>query len=367
LVGDAIEVRLMDTQSKNVALSSEDAEERQRVILRVAERELARGPESAAETRRWLKAVAVSFGFDAATVESLILIASELLANAFLHATGPFSVSLEVERDLLRIGVSDRSRNVPVMKAFDEFAATGRGLRIVAATSSAWGVDLRANGKTVWADLTLPHLEDLADAALQPGDRAGWSEARWRHRAQPGGGPSRTSSNRVALQQAERTAARTGSEAAREDSAKVCRVVYRDVPIDEFIAMRARIEAMLRESTLIVLGGAREDVPAELLELAERATTQFLTVARAEASACPEPIERQGNGLGDFVVDFPVAALDQLEPFADVVETLNTWCRTDHLLVSPLTPEMQRLHRWSIGESARQIRKRTRPKPFVET
>ncbi len=339
---------------------------RQRRVMRVAERELARGPASTAETRGWLKAVSASFGFDDATVESLTLVASELLANAFLHAAGPFAVSLEVERDILRVGVSDRSTLSPVLKAFDDFASTGRGLRIVQATSLEWGTDMRVDGKTVWADLALPHLEDLSIAGDQPGNPSARGEVHWAEPLHRGGGSSRTSSNQPIDGDERTTSARTGQE-PDAGAGTVQRVIYRDVPVEQFIAMRARIEAMLREGTLIVLGGDREDVPEGLRELARRATTQFLAVARAEASAPPEPVaRREGTGLGDFAVDFPAVAAEHLEEFADVVKTLNEWCRSNHLLVAPLTDEMQRLHRWSVRQAAAQIGSGVAPQPFVE-
>ena len=151
---------------------------RTRRALRIAERELARGPASMAETRRWLGAVAAAFGLGRGSTEDVLLVVSELLSNAFLHAAGPYSVSAELERDRLRVGVRDRSPALPVLKDFEELAATGRGLRIVAATTLSWGADPLADGKIVWADLALPDPAASGDDAglLRPvGSSRSWS------------------------------------------------------------------------------------------------------------------------------------------------------------------------------------------------
>ncbi len=324
--------------------------------MRIAERELARGPVSMAETRRWLQSVVTSFGLGRGAAEDVLLVASELLSNAFLHAAGPYSVSAEMERDRLRVGVRDRSTTLPVLKDFEELAATGRGLRIVAATALGWGADPLPDGKVVWADLALPDTAEAAgddDRLPGPARSGGWSSR--------SGGDSGTSPNLSAPPRAragQHTAARTGRDAALAATAPpLGRVVFREVPVGDFLAMRARIEAALRESTLIVLGGEREDVPGELLTLAEQATTRFREVARAEASASPEPCAVGEDGLhGDFAVDYPLAAAGQLEAFAEVVRSLNRWCESSHLLVAPLSEEMLRLHRWSVREAVRQLR-----------
>lgn len=252
-------------------------------------------------------------------------------------------------------------------KAFDELAATGRGLRIVEATTLGWGVDLHRDGKTVWADLALPNVDEVEDTLLRPGERAGRGDSGRRDRPQPGGGPSRTQTTGPSSSPpvgSERTAARTGLEDGAPP-VKVQRVSYRGVPVTDYIAMRARVEAMLRESTLIVLGGDHEDIPAVLLELAVRATTKFEAVARAQASALPEPVAvDEESGTGEFVVDFPVSAVDQLLGFGDVVHSLNDWCASSHLLVSPLTPEMRELHHWTMSEAARQLGGSGGQRPF---
>lgn len=350
--------------------SSEKA--RERAVVRVAERELARGPASTTETRQWLRATATSFGLGSPTVENLLLVASELLVNAFLHASGPFSVVLEIEPDMLRVGVRDRSLTLPVLKPFDEFAATGRGLRIVAASAASWGVDLHVDGKTVWADIELPDLGASATAGpesfFSAGEASHLGGRSERAKGRVGASQSSTSSTGSMTEpriDGRGTSAHTGLEAHPAGAAHALRRIwYLNVPVADFVAMRSRIEATLRESTLIVLGGAR-DVPPALHELAETATTRFLGVARAEASASPSPVRLHGGGeRGDFAVDFPYGACAQLRAFGAVVRELNGWCESSHLLVDPLTPEMLALHAWAVEQACNQLELGSEPESY---
>jgi hypothetical protein len=49
--------------------------------------------------------------------------------------------------------VRDRSPDAPVMQEPPITLPCGRGLRLIAAIASRWGVDPAPDGKVVWADL----------------------------------------------------------------------------------------------------------------------------------------------------------------------------------------------------------------------
>ena len=83
------------------------------------------------------------------------LVVSELTTNAVIHAGTPFSVSISCGDDAIRISVQDWNRIQPIVRDGAPNARSGRGLRLVAAVSSDWGVEPAPDGKTVWAELPL--------------------------------------------------------------------------------------------------------------------------------------------------------------------------------------------------------------------
>ncbi len=83
------------------------------------------------------------------------LIASELVTNAQRHGGGLREVRLDRAEDSLRISVTDFSPVPPHEGAAAPTDVSGRGIAMVAALASAWGVDQRTDGKTVWAELPL--------------------------------------------------------------------------------------------------------------------------------------------------------------------------------------------------------------------
>jgi hypothetical protein len=85
--------------------------------------------------------------------EDAALVVSELATNAVRHAGSPFQVSLARRGDTVRVSVHDAGDGSPASRSASPAATDGRGLALVAAVSSSWGVDPVADGKIVWADL----------------------------------------------------------------------------------------------------------------------------------------------------------------------------------------------------------------------
>ncbi|RZS87388.1 histidine kinase-like protein [Motilibacter rhizosphaerae] len=90
------------------------------------------------------------------------LVAAELLANAAVHAGGDCCVRAVLEPGVLRVEVEDRvpadDRLVAAVAlarvgAPGGLGESGRGLALVSATCSAWGVLAVPGGKVVWAEL----------------------------------------------------------------------------------------------------------------------------------------------------------------------------------------------------------------------
>jgi anti-sigma regulatory factor (Ser/Thr protein kinase) len=87
-------------------------------------------------------------------VDACSLVVSELVANAVLHVPGACALEVTHQADVLRVAVADSGPGMPDLKVLGPSEETGRGLHIVTAFSSAWGVDpLDDGGKLVWAEL----------------------------------------------------------------------------------------------------------------------------------------------------------------------------------------------------------------------
>jgi len=118
-------------------------------------------------------------------LETLMLLTSELVTNGILHAGTPLSVAVRVDDSGLRVEVHDndprpptpRSQRENLLADIDSLLAAvdadvvddrqttlsvgpagaigaGRGLLLVEALADEWGVELSADGKSVWFRLT---------------------------------------------------------------------------------------------------------------------------------------------------------------------------------------------------------------------
>jgi anti-sigma regulatory factor (Ser/Thr protein kinase) len=106
-------------------------------------------PTSVGAARRFTKEVLS--GRPAALVESIALMVSELATNSIRHAMTGFRLTIDCEREVLRVEVTDTGGGVPRLRSPAPEEPTGRGLRIVEELSDSWGVRRSARGgKTVW-------------------------------------------------------------------------------------------------------------------------------------------------------------------------------------------------------------------------
>ncbi|MFF1694489.1 ATP-binding protein [Streptomyces sp. NPDC058257] len=94
-----------------------------------------------------------------AAAEDVLLVVSELVTNACLHAEGPDELWLSSDNKVLRIEVSDRGAGQPAPRTPHRAGRPGgHGMFIVQRLCLDWGVVRTpgATGKTVWAELSAP-------------------------------------------------------------------------------------------------------------------------------------------------------------------------------------------------------------------
>jgi DNA-binding NarL/FixJ family response regulator len=107
---------------------------------------------SAQQARRFLSSQITIWGCEH-LLENALLVVSELVANAVSHAGTACRLRIGLQRDVLRIEVEDFGPGTPEPQVPSPEHTNGRGLQIVSAVSTAWGISPIDGGKVVWAEL----------------------------------------------------------------------------------------------------------------------------------------------------------------------------------------------------------------------
>jgi anti-sigma regulatory factor (Ser/Thr protein kinase) len=92
------------------------------------------------------------------------LLTSELATNAIIHAASSFELEIDVDRKI-RVEVRDTGGGRPAVLHAGPHDGSGRGLSLVQALSSAWGIIPSPPGKTVWYELPLASEQHTRDSA----------------------------------------------------------------------------------------------------------------------------------------------------------------------------------------------------------
>ena len=91
--------------------------------------------------------------FETEAIEDAELLVSEVAANVVDHARTDYDVRVVTDGHWVRIEVADGSSIIPAVQDLAHDAERGRGLRLIEHIATAWGVDVRADGKAVWFEL----------------------------------------------------------------------------------------------------------------------------------------------------------------------------------------------------------------------
>jgi anti-sigma regulatory factor (Ser/Thr protein kinase) len=90
--------------------------------------------------------------------DTAVLLVSELVTNAVVHAETPIRLTLRYEGPLVKIEVHDDSDRMPIAREVEADATSGRGLKLVEAFADEWGVrPIPGDGKVVWVVVSPEH------------------------------------------------------------------------------------------------------------------------------------------------------------------------------------------------------------------
>lgn len=112
---------------------------------------------SVGRARSWVRdqlaAVYDALGY---LTDDIALVVSELVTNCVSTEAHRFTLVVEAHHTTVRIAATDNAPGVPTKRRPPPDALHGRGLVIVDALSTRWGVTPANDGKTVWAEFPAP-------------------------------------------------------------------------------------------------------------------------------------------------------------------------------------------------------------------
>jgi anti-sigma regulatory factor (Ser/Thr protein kinase) len=135
----------------------EPVELRASVVLRAV-------PQSAGAARRFIANICNAAELAEEDCALAALLTSELVTNAVRYGGSRAVIDAQTPGGVLRVSVRDDNPALPVVGAKPEFTKEGgRGLQVVDALASRWGVEEAAGGgKAVWFELDLTRTADDA-------------------------------------------------------------------------------------------------------------------------------------------------------------------------------------------------------------
>jgi anti-sigma regulatory factor (Ser/Thr protein kinase) len=288
---------------------------------------LTRSPSSVGVARRFIQGRAAAWSLPQPATDQLVLIGSELVTNAVLHARTGLTLALELRDGRVRISVTDRSQAPATLRHYRADAFTGRGLRVVAALSDRWGVSAAADGKAVWAELAAngdrpavtPHAPDLRRSPPAPA---------------PAGPDRRT-------------------------------VRFVGVPVDGYLDLQAHNDALFRELELISIELEGDDaarVAAPLAGLVDQLYRRFQGQRDSYRDVVAAARARGGRTV-ELETTVPPAAAAGARSYLALLEQADELCRSGLLLTSEPPAHVRSLRRWFVEEMAAQLLHGASPSP----
>jgi anti-sigma regulatory factor (Ser/Thr protein kinase) len=119
------------------------------VLVHEVSRTFAADLRSVGDARKFLREVMAQWETDDYDMTAAQVL-TELATNAALHARSDYTVHLRLDPESLLVEVTDSSPAWPQQRHYGRDATTGRGIAMVEALSTVWGVQASPTGKTVW-------------------------------------------------------------------------------------------------------------------------------------------------------------------------------------------------------------------------
>jgi serine phosphatase RsbU (regulator of sigma subunit)/anti-sigma regulatory factor (Ser/Thr protein kinase) len=299
-----------------------------------AEMVLGNEPDAVPHARRFAREALA--GERRMTIEDAELIVSELVTNAVLHGRAPATLRVSRTPEKVRVEVEDASRDLPVRMRSSDEAMTGRGLDMIAALASSWGVEVGpTGGKIVWAELT----DAATTAAVMVEPKADVDPE-----------------------------ALLASWPDDEPSEPIFTVELGSVPTDLLLAAKAHIDNLVREFTLAQAGNASSSgtqVPSRLSELVQTVVYGF-AIARSSIKRQALAAADRGEVETRLTLTLPLSAADAGEQYLAALDEADRYARAARLLTLETPPVHRIFRRWYVESLVDQLRRQANGRPAVQ-
>jgi GAF domain-containing protein len=289
------------------------------------------GPDAVPRARRFVADTLRRWGY-AELSDDIGLAATELVTNGLLHAGPPLRLVLRtINAHAVRIEVHDPSRVAPV-RARRSDGMTGRGLALVEALASRWGVEPTATGKVVWAELSADSITTLAPAS---GDvdalLAGFADL---------------------------------ADGRRQRYV----VTLGDVPTDLLLGAKTHVDSLSREFTLAATGavtGLTAEIPPHVVDLVHAVVNEFAE-ARGSIKRQALAAANAGSPRTTLTLALPIEAADAGERYLAALEEADAYARSARLLTLEAPAQHRAFRRWYVTSLVDSLRRAAAGEPVTQ-
>ena len=277
-------------------------------------------PHASARARRQVIETLRSWGLED-LVDDAVLAGSELVTNAVLHGGPPVELRVSRQSRGVRLDILDGSRVLPVRPLASTENMTGRGIALVEAVSTRWGVDQLAHGKSVWCEIgvneaTAPEDDLDVDALI-----AAWEDD--------------------------------------EPVEPTFTVALGDVPTDLLISAKAHVDNLVREFTLASAGeesGHSAAIPEDLARLIDTVVHRFAEARHAVKRQAIAAANR-GEERTHLTVTLSASAVEPGEDYLRALDLADTYARDARLLTLETPPQHRVFRQWYVTALVEQVRR----------
>lgn len=284
-------------------------------------------PASAASTpaaRRWITERLADLPSE--LVDTAVLLTSELVTNAILHAGTGVVLSIHRGPDRVRVDVADGSPVQPAVKGYGNDATIGRGLTLFDRLASAWGTrPIIPRGKIVWFELPVDIPGEWAGLAGVPTELDEWPAVL----GHPAG---------------------VGVE-----SSPTMTVRLLGVPIEAMRRCLEHYEALCRELQLVLERepDSRTRLPGHLVAKVDELVVRYGSLGLGGDRQLHAALAHEAP-VADLELCLPIDVGSVCERSDRLLDEADAVCRSADLITLPATVEQVALRKWFLEELSRQ-------------